>query len=401
MHRGNKFMISEKMKKYVSQSSIIRAMFEEGKKLADIYGEENVFDFSLGNPNVEPPEDIKKAVIEILNEESPNLIHGYMSNSGYEDVRQKIADSINKKYNLKLTEKNLVMTCGAAGGLNIIFKTILNPSEEVITFSPFFGEYENYVSNFGGKLVIVPSNTDNFEPDLNALEDKINKNTRAIIINSPNNPTGVVYSEKIIKDLSELLNRKQEQFNTTIYLISDEPYREIVYDGIKVPYILNYYRNSIVGYSYSKSLSLPGERIGYVACSSDMDDFDDVVNGLNVANRILGFVNAPSLFQRVIGRCIDSKVDVNIYKENRDILYNHLIKLGFSCVKPQGAFYLFPKSLIPDDKEFAKEAKKFNLLIVPGSSFKCPGYFRLAYCVSREKIEKSLDSFDKLAKKYL
>ncbi|MBA5851130.1 pyridoxal phosphate-dependent aminotransferase [Clostridium sp. cel8] len=394
-------MISEKMKKYVSQSSIIRAMFEEGKKLADIYGEENVFDFSLGNPNVEPPEDIKKAVIEILNEESPNLIHGYMSNSGYEDVRQKIADSINKKYNLKLTEKNLVMTCGAAGGLNIIFKTILNPSEEVITFSPFFGEYENYVSNFGGKLVIVPSNTDNFEPDLNALEDKINKNTRAIIINSPNNPTGVVYSEKIIKDLSELLNRKQEQFNTTIYLISDEPYREIVYDGIKVPYILNYYRNSIVGYSYSKSLSLPGERIGYVACSSDMDDFDDVVNGLNVANRILGFVNAPSLFQRVIGRCIDSKVDVNIYKENRDILYNHLIKLGFSCVKPQGAFYLFPKSLIPDDKEFAKEAKKFNLLIVPGSSFKCPGYFRLAYCVSREKIEKSLDSFDKLAKKYL
>jgi aspartate aminotransferase len=401
MYRGNKFMISEKMKKYVSQSSIIRAMFEEGKKLADIYGEENVFDFSLGNPNVEPPEDIKKAVIEILNEESPNLIHGYMSNSGYEDVRQKIADSINKKYNLKLTEKNLVMTCGAAGGLNIIFKTILNPSEEVITFSPFFGEYENYVSNFGGKLVIVPSNTDNFEPDLNALEDKINKNTRAIIINSPNNPTGVVYSEKIIKDLSELLNRKQEQFNTTIYLISDEPYREIVYDGIKVPYILNYYRNSIVGYSYSKSLSLPGERIGYVACSSDMDDFDDVVNGLNVANRILGFVNAPSLFQRVIGRCIDSKVDVNIYKENRDILYNHLIKLGFSCVKPQGAFYLFPKSLIPDDKEFAKEAKKFNLLIVPGSSFKCPGYFRLAYCVSREKIEKSLDSFDKLAKKYL
>ena len=219
-------MISNKMKEHVSKSSIIRAMFEEGKKLASIYGEENVFDFSLGNPNVEPPEDIKKAVNEIMSEESPNLVHGYMSNSGYEDVRAKIAEHINKKYNLKLTENNLVMTCGAAGGLNIIFKTLLNPGDEVITFSPFFGEYENYVDNFGGKLVIVPSNTETFEPDLNALEKSINAKTKAIIINSPNNPTGIVYSEKLIKDLSQLLDKKQEQFNTSIYLISDEPYME-------------------------------------------------------------------------------------------------------------------------------------------------------------------------------
>lgn len=384
------------MKEYVSKSSIIRAMFEEGKKLSSIYGEENVFDFSLGNPNVKPPESIREAVYEILREEPPNLVHGYMNNSGYEDVRAKIAENINKKYNVKLTKNNLVMTCGAAGGLNIILKTLLNPGDEVIVFSPFFGEYENYVKNFDGRLVIIPSDSETFEPDLNELEDKVNSRTKAVIINSPNNPTGVVYSEELIKGMAEVLNRKQQKFNTSIYLISDEPYREIVYDGVEVPYILNYYRNSFVGYSYSKSLSLPGERIGYVVCSSDADDFDNIMQSLNVANRILGFVNAPSLFQRVIAKCVDSKVDVNIYKKNRDLLYNHLVKIGFSCVKPDGAFYLFPKSLIPDDVEFAQRAKKFNLLIVPGSSFKCPGYFRLSYCISYDKIEKSLDSFDKL-----
>ncbi|WP_147565912.1 pyridoxal phosphate-dependent aminotransferase [Clostridium tyrobutyricum] len=394
-------MISDIMKDYVSKSSIIRAMFEEGKKMASIYGEENVFDYSLGNPNVEPPENIKNSIVEILNSESPNLVHGYMSNSGYDDVRTKIAQNINKKYNLKLTENNLIMTCGAAGGLNIILKTLLNPGDEVVTFAPFFGEYENYAHNFNGKLVVVPSNTDTFEPDLNQLEAKINSKTKVVIINSPNNPTGIVYSEKLIKDLSELLDKKQREFNTSIYLISDEPYREIVYDGVKVPYILNYYRNSIVGYSYSKSLSLPGERIGYVVCSSEADDFDNIMQALNVANRILGFVNAPSLFQRVIAKCLDAEVDVNIYKKNRDLLYGHLTKIGFSCVKPQGAFYLFPKSLIQDDVEFAKEAKKFNLLIVPGSAFKCPGHFRLSYCISYDKIEKSLDSFDKLARKFI
>ena len=384
------------MKEYVSKSSIIRAMFEEGKKLSSIYGEENVFDFSLGNPNVKPPESIREAVYEILNEEPPNLVHGYMNNSGYEDVRAKIAENINKKYNVKLTKNNLVMTCGAAGGLNIILKTLLNPGDEVIVFSPFFGEYENYVKNFDGRLVIIPSDSETFEPDLNELEDKVNSRTKAVIINSPNNPTGVVYSENLIKGMAEILNRKQQKFNTSIYLISDEPYREIVYDGVQVPYILNYYRNSFIGYSYSKSLSLPGERIGYVVCGSDADDFDNIMQSLNVANRILGFVNAPSLFQRVVAKCVDSKVDVNIYKKNRDLLYNHLVKIGFSCVKPDGAFYLFPKSLIPDDVEFAQRAKKFNLLIVPGSSFKCPGYFRLSYCISYDKIEKSLDSFDKL-----
>jgi len=394
-------MISSKTKDLISNSSSIRAMFEEGKRLAQIHGEENVFDFSLGNPNVEPPEVIKKTIIEILSEESPNLVHGYMNNSGYEDVRESIADFTNQKYNLNLSKDNIVMTCGAAGGLNIILKTLLNPGDEVIVFAPFFGEYRNYVDNFQGKLLVVPANTSTFEPNLNELGKMITNKTKAVIINSPNNPTGVVYSENAIKELCDLLEQKQNEFDSSIYLISDEPYRELVYDDIEVPCILNYYKNSIIGYSYSKSLSLPGERIGYLLTNSSMDDFDNVMAGLNVSNRVLGFVNAPSLFQRVIARTLGSEVDVNIYKRNRDLLYNHLTKIGFSCIKPEGAFYLFPKSLIEDDVQFAAEAKKFNLLIVPGSAFGCPGHFRLAYCTSYDKIEKSLDAFSKLAKKYL
>lgn len=394
-------MISEKMKKAVGGNSVIRAMFEEGKRLSDIYGADNVFDFSIGNPNVEPPETIKKAIIEILEEESPNKIHGYMNNSGYEDVREAIAKDINKRHGLDLTFKNIVMTVGAAGGLSIIFKTILNPDDEVITLSPYFGEYRNYVTDHGGKLVIVPTHMGTFEPDLVALEAAINPKTKAIIINNPNNPTGVIYKEEVIKGLAALLTRKSEEFNTCIFIVSDEPYRELVYEDIKIPYMLNYYKNSFIGYSYSKSLSLPGERIGYVAFSNDMDDIDDVAQGLNIATRSIGYVNAPSLFQRVIAKCLDSEVDVSIYKKNRDLLYGHLISLGFECTKPEGAFYLFVKALIPDDTAFAAAAKKYNLLIVPGSAFGCPGYFRLAYCTSYTKIEKSLDAWTKLAKEFI
>jgi len=389
------------MKDLVAGSSTIRAMFEEGKRLAAIYGEENVFDFSLGNPNVEPPEVVKNTIIEILSAESPNFVHGYMSNSGYEDVRLKIAEFTNKKHNLNLTENNIVMTCGAAGGLNIIFKTLMNPGDEVITFAPYFGEYRAYTNNYDGNLVVVPSNTDTFEPNLEEFENKITSKTKIVVINSPNNPTGVIYSEEVIKSLANILNKKQKEFNSSIYLISDEPYREIVYDDIKVPYLLSYYNNSIIGYSYSKSLSLPGERIGYIVANSDLDDFDIFMQGLNVANRVLGFVNAPSLFQRVIARTLGAEVDVDIYKKNRDLLYNHLTKIGFSCVKPNGAFYLFPKSLIEDDVKFCQDAKKFNLLIVPGTAFGCPGHFRISYCVSYNKIEKSLAAFDKLAELYL
>lgn len=390
-------MISDKMKVLVSNSSIIRSMFEEGKRLASIYGAENVFDFSLGNPNVEPPKEVKDEILKILSEEDPNLVHGYMSNSGYDDVREKIANYINKLYNLKLSFNNIVMTCGAAGGLNIILKTILNPGDEVLTFSPFFGEYNNYVKNFDGVLVAVQSEEGTFQPNLRLLEESINEKTKALIINSPNNPTGVIYTEESIKGIAKVLEKKQKELGISIYLISDEPYRELVYDNKEVPYILKYYTNAFVGYSYSKSLSLPGERIGYIAVNPEMEDIDEVMDALNTANRILGFVNAPSLFQRVIGRTLGSEVDVNIYKKNRDLLYNHLISLGFECVNPDGAFYLFPKSLIEDDKKFVEMGKKYNLIMVPGSSFGKKGYVRLAYCINYKIIENSLDSFTKLA----
>ncbi|CAI3544608.1 pyridoxal phosphate-dependent aminotransferase [Clostridium sp.] len=393
-------MISNKMKSLVNNSSTIRAMFEEGKRLSDIYGEENVFDYSIGNPNVEPPENIKTIISDILNKEKPNLVHGYMNNSGYEDVRDDISSFLNKKNDLNLTRNNIVMTCGAAGGLNIILKSILNPGEEVITFAPFFGEYKNYTENFNGKLVIVPTNIDTFEPDLDELSKVINSKTKAIIINNPNNPTGVIYSKEAIQKLADLLKEKQRELNNSIYLISDEPYREIVYDDVEVPCLLKYYDNTFIGYSYSKSLSLPGERIGYVVVNPSMTDCDEMMAALNIANRILGFVNAPSLFQRVIARSLGSEVDVNIYKRNRDLLYNHLIKLGFTCIKPEGAFYLFPRTPIEDDKKFCQDAKQFNLLLVPGSTFGCPGHVRLSYCISYEKIEKSLEAFDKLAKLY-
>lgn len=394
-------MISEKMKEALSGSSAIRQMFEEGARLSKLHGAENVFDFSIGNPSAEPPESIKLAIQEILETEDPNLVHGYMNNAGFEDVREAIAGDINENQGLDLTSRNICMTAGAAGGLNVVFKTILNPDDEVIALSPFFGEYSNYVESFGGRLVIVPTITGTFQPDLAAISAAITPKTKAIIINSPNNPTGVIYREETIKGIAGLLERKSEEFKTCIFLVSDEPYREIIYENIKIPYMLNYYKNAFVVYSYSKSLSLPGERIGYVAFSSQMDDFYDVAQGLSIATRTLGFVNAPSLFQRVIAKCLDSEVDSYLYKKNRDLLYNHLVSLGFSCVKPEGAFYLFVKSLIPDDVAFAAAAKKHNLLIVPGSAFGCPGYFRLAYCTSFDKIERSLNAWTTLAKDFL
>ena len=393
-------MISDKMKAFVNSTSAIRAMFEEGKRLAEIYGAENVYDFSLGNPSVEPPSEIKEALIEVLNEENPNMVHGYMNNSGYEDVREKIALSLNKRFDTNFGLENIIMTVGAAGGLNVILKSLLNPGDEVITFAPFFGEYRNYVSNYDGHLVIVPPNCETFQPDLEEFEKSITAKTKAVIINSPNNPTGVVYSEDTICKLAKILNRKQQEYNKSIYLISDEPYRELVYDDLEVPYLTKYYDNTIVGYSYSKSLSLPGERIGYLVIPDEVDIYEDLVAAANVATRILGFVNAPSLIQRAVAKCLEAKVDVEIYNRNRELLYNNLVSYGYECVKPQGAFYLFVKALEQDDKKFAQEAKKHNILIVPGSAFGCPGYVRIAYCVDYEMIKRALPGFEKLAKEY-
>lgn len=393
-------MISEKMKVMVGGSSVIRAMFEEGKRLAAIHGAENVFDFSIGNPNLEPPEAVKQAIFDILNNETPNEVHGYMNNSGYEFVREAIAKDQGKKNGVSLETKDVTMTVGAAGALNIIMKTLLNPGDEVLVFAPFFGEYKAYAANYDANIVIVESNKETFYPNLDELKAKLSPKTKIVIINNPNNPTGVIYSQECIENMCNILREKQTEFGSEIYLVSDEPYRELIYDGATVPSILKNYDNSLVAYSYSKSLSLPGERIGYVLASPTISDRELVAGGLNVSTRILGYVNAPSLFQRVIEKTLDQEVNTEFYKENRDALYNHLTSLGFSCIKPQGAFYLFVKSPIEDENAFCQAAKEFNILVVPGSAFTCPGYFRISYCVSHEKVKNSLPQFTKLAAKY-
>lgn len=393
-------MISSKMVGFVKNSSVIRAMFEEGKKMAAVYGKENVYDFSLGNPSVEPPEEIRQAIMDIVKEESPNLVHGYMSNSGYEDVREKIAASLNQRFGTAFDETNILMTVGAAGGLNVILKTLLNPGDEVIAFAPYFGEYRSYTGNYDGVLVEISPDTETFQPNLAEFREKITAKTKCVIVNTPNNPTGVVYSEETIKNMAAILEEKQKEFGTDIYLISDEPYRELVYDGIEVPYLTKYYKNTIIGYSFSKSLSLPGERIGYLVIPKEVADFEDVAAAANVANRILGYVNAPSLMQRVVAKCLDAKVDVEAYKKNRDLLYQALTEYGYTCAKPDGAFYLFVKAMGGDDTAFAVAAKKHNILIVPGSSFACPGYCRIAYCVDYDMIQRALPGFKALAEEY-
>ncbi len=393
-------MISDKMRGYVENSSAIRAMFEEGKRLAAIYGADKVYDFSLGNPSVAAPKEVEHAIKEELEEEGSTFLHGYMSNSGYEDVRQAIAESLNHRFNTNIQMHNIIMTVGAAGGLNVILKALLNPSDEVITFAPYFGEYKAYVENYDGVLVAIDADTKSFQPNLTELEDKITEKTKVVIVNSPNNPTGVVYSEETIMKMAEILNRKQKELGTEIYLLSDEPYRELVYEGVFVPYLTKYYDNTIVGYSYSKSLSLPGERIGYLVIPDEVTDSKMLLSAANVATRILGFVNAPSLFQRVIKKCLNAQVDVEAYNKNRELIYNSLCEFGFECIKPEGAFYLFVKSPVEKEEIFCEAAKKHNILFVGGSAFGCPGFVRIAYCVSYETIEHSLPGYRALAEEF-
>lgn len=393
-------MISEKMKPYVKNNSAIRMMFEEGNRLRAKYGADKVFDFSLGNPSVPATDSVREAIIELVNTTDPTILHGYMSNAGFEDVRQTIAESLNRRFDTKFSAKNLIMTVGAASGLNVILKTILNPGEEVIVFAPYFLEYGAYVRNYDGVLVEISPDTTTFQPNLAEFEQKITPKTRAVIVNTPHNPTGVVYSEETIKKLSAILEAKQKEFGTVIYLISDEPYRELAYDGVEVPYLTKYYNNTVVGYSYSKSLSLPGERIGYLVIPDEADGSEELISAATIANRTLGCVNAPSLIQKVVAKCVDAKTDLAAYDKNRQALYNGLKECGFECIKPQGAFYLFVKSPVEDEKAFCEAGKKYNILMVPGSSFACPGYVRLAYCVSYETIVNSLPEFKKLAAEY-
>ena len=390
-------MIAEKMKELVANSSVIRKMFEEGKNLSEKYGAENVCDFSLGNPNLAAPDGIKNAIKSVIEEEDAVFVHGYMNNSGYEDVRKAVADSLNRRFGTEFGAENIVMTVGAAGGMNVAMKSLINPGDEIVAFAPFFGEYRCYASNVDAKLVVVPANEPSFLPDAEVFAKYITPKTKMVIINSPNNPTGVVYPESTIIALADVLREKQKEYGTEIYIFADEPYRELVYDDtVKVPFLTKYYDNTLVGYSWSKSLSLPGERIGYIAVSNKIANFEDLTSALNVATRILGFVNAPSLIQRVIARCVDDVADLEFYRKNRDMLYNGLSEMGYDCVKPDGAFYLWIKTPIEDDSEFAEIAKKYLLLTVPGSAFGCKGYIRLSYCVSPKMIETSLPRFKTL-----
>ena len=392
--------INEKAYALGSKRSIIREIFEFGKKRAAEIGAENVFDFSLGNPSVEPPQEVTQAIKELLETQNSVSLHGYTSAQGDAGTRAAVADSINKRFNLSLTPDNIYMTCGAAASLTISLKAILKPGEECIVFAPFFTEYRVFIENAGGKVVVSKPQEKDLQIDLRDFESRINENTRAVIINSPNNPSGVVYSEKVIKELCAVLTKKEKEYGQTIYLISDEPYRELVYGGVKVPYLMNYYDDTLVCYSYSKALSLPGERIGYIAVSPAMKGSKEVYLAVCGAGRMLGYVCAPSLFQQVIRRCVDAKVNIAAYKENRDILYNALVGFGYDCVKPDGAFYLFVRALGGDAVKFYEKAREKDILLVPCDDFGVEGYVRIAYCVEKDRIERSLPKFKKLIEEY-
>jgi aspartate aminotransferase len=380
----------------IAKSSWIRKMFEEGEKLRSLHGADKVFDFTLGNPDVEPPPAFDAAMKELALNPIPGM-HRYMNNAGYPETRQAVADVLSEASDLEVTANHVVMTCGAGGGLNVILKTILNPGEEVIILAPYFVEYKFYIDNHGGVSREVWTNRETFQLDIPAIEGAITRKTRAIIICSPNNPTGVVYPETDLRKLGEMVGRKEKEFDKQIYVISDEPYARIAFDGNHVPNIFPCIESSIIVTSHSKDLALPGERIGYLAANPRMRNVGQFMEGAIFSNRVLGFVNAPALMQRLVAVLQRESVDIDLYQKKRDILYTALSDLGFSVVKPGGAFYLFPKSPIADDIEFVKQAQQHLLLLVPGAGFGAPGFFRIAYCVDIGTIERSLPAWKALA----
>ena len=393
-------MVSEKMYELGTKKSTIRTIFEFGQRRIKAVGKENIFDFSLGNPNVPAPDFIKQTILEILDQVPSVDVHGYTVASGNPNARDELAESINNRFGLHVSGKNLFITAGAAAAITITFKALSEAEDEFIAFAPFFPEYKCFVESTGAKLLVVPARTVDFQIDFDAFERLVTSRTKAVIVNSPNNPSGVVYSLATIQRLADILCEKEKEYGHPIFLISDEPYREIAYEGVDVPYLTKYYHNTIVCYSYSKSFSLPGERIGYILVPDEISDFEKVYGAIAGAARVLTHVNAPSLFQRVIARCADMQPDLSVYEKNGKMLYQGLMDAGFSCVRPQGAFYLFPKALEDDDYAFCERAKKYDLLLVPGTDFGCPGYFRAAYCVDTGMIERSLPVFKKLAKDY-
>lgn len=392
-------MLNEQMYEFGSKSSVIRELFAYGLERKKIVGEDKVYDFSIGNPSIPAPAEVKQAILALL-EEPAEALHGYSPAAGDPEVRKTLADSVNRRFGTSYTADNFYMTVGAAASLSISTKALTNPGDEFITFAPYFPEYAVWVETAGAKLLVTPADKENFQIDFAAFEKLIGPKTRGVIINSPNNPSGVVYSEDTILRLAKLLTEKQKEYGNPIYLITDEPYREIVYDGVKVPFVPKYYKNTLVCYSYSKSLSLPGERIGYILVPDEADDAKRVMAAVAGAGRALGYVCAPVLFQRVAARCVDVTGDIAAYERNRELLYNGLADLGYECVRPQGAFYLFVKALEPDAKAFSDRAKKHDVLVVPSDSFGCEGYVRISYCVAEKTIRDALPIFAEIMKEY-
>ena len=393
-------MYAEEMYRLGTNRSVIRDLFEYGNKRKAQIGAENVFDFSLGNPNVPAPESVKEVLADLIQKEDPVALHSYTSAQGDAKVRQAIAEYVNGQHGTSLTADNFYMTVGAAASLTISLKALAEPEDEFIVFSPFFPEYRVFVEGVGAKLAVVESDPKDFQIDKEAFRLAVTPHTKGVIVNSPNNPSGVVLTEECIQGICQVLEEKQKEYGKEIFLIADEPYRELVYGDVKVPYLMNYYDNTLVCYSYSKSLSLPGERIGYIAVSDHIKDWKNVYAAVCGAGRVLGYVCAPSLFQKVIARCQGQVSDVSVYKKNRDILYNALTEYGYRCIKPDGAFYLFVESLEKDAAAFSEKAKEFELLLVPADSFGTPGFVRISYCVSTKQIEDSLPAFKKLAESY-
>ncbi len=393
---------NKKMFELGNKRSIIREIFEYSKARAAEIGGENVFDFSIGNPSVPAPEEVNETVKTLLENENSVSLHGYTSAQGDAGVRSSIAENIKERFGVNITPNHIYMTCGAAASLSICLKALVEEGagDECIVFAPFFTEYKVFIENAGASVVVSTPMEKTFQIDIQDFEGKITEKTKAVIVNSPNNPSGVVYSEETIKALAEVLSKKSKEYGHVIYLIADEPYRELVYGGVSVPYLMNYYPNTLVCYSYSKSLSLPGERIGYIAVCPEMEDGKNIYLAVCGAGRSLGYVCAPSLFQKVIGKCLNAKVNVEAYKENRDILSDALTSYGYECVKPDGAFYLFVKALEDDAYKFYEKAKKHEILVVPCDDFGVSGYVRIAYCTDKEKIINSLPAFKALAEEY-
>ena len=393
-------MFPEKTMKWGKSRNCIRELFEYGAVRKAQIGVENVFDFSLGNPSIPTPECIKESMIRILTEQNPLAVHGYTSAPGRQSLRKAIADDLNEKYGTALEAGDVFVTCGAAAGLAAFLRGVLMPGDEVITFAPFFPEYTVFTEASGGILVAVPPKEPDFQIDFAAFEAAISEKTRCVIVNSPNNPSGVVLSRESIKGLADIMNAAQEKYGHPIYLLSDEPYRELVYDGIEVPCMMNFYDNTVICYSFSKALSIPDERIGYLAVSDKMAERSEVNFAIAGASRALGHINAPSLMQQVIEECLDATADISKYKENRDILYNGLTELGYTCVKPDGAFYLFVKAQESDSKAFSERGKAHELLLCPADDFGCPGYIRISYCVDKDMIIRSMPAFKALIAEY-